>query len=137
MAGPALYEMLTGHYANGMLIDDLHANNQLAKSVLDNIQRILNSRQGALKHIPDYGIPDLSVIYKNLPASAHHLKQEIRDTLLKYEPRLAHLDVELINPKDNVMILCYQLNCAIRHLGVVRVDTYFLPEGVVDLKQIL
>ena len=81
----ALYEKLTGFYSDGLPIDDLPGSFQLVRSVLDNIQRILNSRSGSLKHLPDYGIPDLSMVYKNLPSSAHDLRYFMRKTLLKYE----------------------------------------------------
>ena len=67
----ALYEKLTGFYSDGLPLDGLPDGFQLVRSVLDNIQRILNSRSGSLKHLPDYGIPDLSMVYKNLPSSAH------------------------------------------------------------------
>jgi type VI secretion system protein len=51
-------------------------------SVQQNIRRILNARAGALKHLPDYGLPDLTNIYKALPASAHLLRQQMEATLL-------------------------------------------------------
>ena len=40
----ALYEKLTGFYSDGLPLDGLPDGFQLVRSVLDNIQRILNSR---------------------------------------------------------------------------------------------
>ena len=131
----ALYEKLTGFYSDGLPIDDLPGSFQLVRSVLDNIQRILNSRSGSLKHLPDYGIPDLSMVYKNLPSSAHDLRYFMRKTLLKYEPRLRNLDIHLTESKDNIMVLCYQLECEIENAGAVVIDTYFMPEGTVSVKR--
>ncbi|MDO5068844.1 type VI secretion system baseplate subunit TssE [Neisseria sp. Dent CA1/247] len=130
-----LYEKLTGYYSDGQRMEDLPDSLQLIKSVLDNMQRILNTRSGALKHIPDYGIPDLSMVYKNLPSSAKDLRSHMHATLLKYEPRLTGLDIRLTESKDNLMILCYQLECRIEKVGAVVIDTYFMPEGVVNVRQ--
>ncbi|OSI16016.1 type VI secretion system baseplate subunit TssE [Neisseria dumasiana] len=130
-----LYEKLTGYYSDGQRMEDLPDSLQLVKSVLDNMQRILNTRSGALKHIPDYGIPDLSMVYKNLPSSAKDLRSHMYATLLKYEPRLTGLDIKLTESKDNLMILCYQLECRIEKVGSVMIDTYFMPEGVVNVRQ--
>ena len=131
----ALYEKLTGFYSDGLPLDGLPDGFQLVRSVLDNIQRILNSRSGSLKHLPDYGIPDLSMVYKNLPSSAHDLRYFMRKTLLKYEPRLRNLDIRLTESKDNIMALCYQLECEIENAGAVVIDTYFMPEGTVSVKR--
>lgn len=60
----ALYEKLIGSFSGGLSIENMPESLLLIRSVLDNIQRILNSRSGALKHLPDYGIPDLSMVYK-------------------------------------------------------------------------
>lgn len=131
----ALYEKLTGCFTDGQPLEALPDSLQLVRSVLDNIQRILNSRSGALKHLPDYGIPDLSMVYKNLPSSAQDLRTHMRKTLLKYEPRLTELNIHLSESQDNMMILCYQLDCSIEKIGSVVIDTYFMPEGVVNVKK--
>ena len=62
--GPGLFEMVTGHFANGAAVDEFDAQTQTFLSVQDNIHRILNSRRDGLVHLPDYGprgsIGDLS-----------------------------------------------------------------------------
>lgn len=132
----ALYEKLTGYFSDNQSLTELPSTFQSARSVLDNIQRILNSRSGTLKHLPDYGIPDLSTVYKNLPSSAQDLRTHMYKTLLKYEPRLTGLEIKLTESKDNVMILCYQLDCTINQVGSIIIDTYFMPEGSVNVKSI-
>lgn len=132
----SLYEKLTGCFSDGLSLSEFPAATQSVRSVIDNIQRILNSRSGALKHLPDYGIPDLSTVYKNLPSSAQDLRTHMRKTLLKYEPRLTGLEIRLTESKDNIMILCYQLDCSIDQVGSIIIDTYFMPEGTVNVKRI-
>ena len=91
--GPGLFEAITGHFANGSQIDDFDAATQTFLSVQDNIQRILNSRRNGLAHLPDYGLDDLSEIYRHLPSSAHKLRHAIEATILKYEPRVKAIDI--------------------------------------------
>ena len=87
--GPGLFEAVTGHFANGDPIGLHSRNQQTFLSVRDNIQRILNSRRESLAHLPDYGLGDLSKIYRHMPAPPlYTLRREIEDTLLKYEPTL-------------------------------------------------
>jgi type VI secretion system protein len=73
--GPGLFEAVTGHFANGDPIGIHKQNQQTFLSVRDNIQRILNSRRNSLAHLPDYGLGDLSKIYRHMPASAHTLSK--------------------------------------------------------------
>jgi type VI secretion system protein len=78
--GPGLFEAVTGHFANGDPIGLHGRNQQTFLSVRDNIQRILNSRRESLAHLLDYGLGDLSKIYRHMPASAHTLQREIEGT---------------------------------------------------------
>lgn len=131
--GPSLYDTLLGYFQSGMAIEDTNERTQKIISIMDNIQRILNSRAGAIKHIPDYGLPDMSQIYQNLPSSAYILMHRMRSTLLKYEPRLDGVDISLEENKDD-MVLHYVLTCHIKETGLVKFGTYFMPEGRAILK---
>jgi type VI secretion system protein len=136
LSGPSLYEKLMGTFADGSDIEDSNEKTQVLLSVMDNIRVILNSRQGSLKHLPDYGMPDLTMVYRHLPASAHLLKKHISQTLLCYEPRLKAVDVELREPSQDEL-LCYELVCELKQSGLVRFGTYFTPEGPVNIKRIV
>ncbi|KWA40592.1 type VI secretion protein [Burkholderia territorii] len=98
-------------------------------SVQQNVRRILNTRAGALKHLPDYGLPDLTNIYKALPASAHLLKNQMEATLLKYEPRIRAIDVEILENNDPGVLVSFEMICHLRKAGLVRFGTYFEPPG--------
>jgi len=130
--GPSLYEKLLGNFLDGSAIDDWDERSQLLFSVMDNIRVILNSRQGALKHLPDYGLPDLSVVYRHLPASAQLLRQHIAQTLLKYEARLLAIDIDLMET-EQIDLLRYELVCHLKQAGLVRFGTYFRPDQAVQL----
>jgi type VI secretion system protein len=126
--GPGLFETVTGHFANGARIDDYDAATQKFYSVQDNIQRILNSRRNGLAHLPDYGLDDLSEIYRHLPSSAHKLQHAIETTVLKYEPRVRAVEIG-IRETEPGMLLSFTMICHLLESGLVRFGTHFTPDG--------
>ncbi|HEY4353578.1 MAG TPA: type VI secretion system baseplate subunit TssE [Paraburkholderia sp.] len=126
--GPSLYDVLLAHIGGEPL--DAHSDRTLeCLSVQQNVRRILNTRAGALKHLPDYGLPDLTNIYKALPASAHRLKEQMEATLLKYEPRIRSIDVTIIDNDDPGVLVSFEMACHLRNIGLVRFGTHFEPPG--------
>ncbi|BAO90885.1 type VI secretion system baseplate subunit TssE [Caballeronia cordobensis] len=134
-AGPGLFERITGHFADGRSIDEFTPEEQTFYSVRDNIQRILNSRRKALAHLPQYGLDDLSEIYRHLPASAHKLQNEIEATLLQYEPRLQSIEIEINEPEPG-MLLSFTMACHLHREGLVRFGTHFTPDGRTRLRML-
>lgn len=126
--GPGLFEKVTGYFANGENIDEYDAATQTFLSVRDNIQRILNSRRHGLLHMPDYGVDDLTEVYRSLPASTLRLQRVIAATLLAYEPRLKAIDVE-VDDKTTGMSLSFTMTCHLHQQGLVRFGTHFAPDG--------
>ncbi len=126
--GPGLFEAVTGYFASGVAVEDFDSATQTFLSVQDNIQRILNSRRGGLGHLPDYGLRDLSRIYRHLPASVHTLKQEIESTLLRYEPRLKAIDID-VDDTEPGMLFSFTMSCQLHRAGLVRFGTHFAPDG--------
>ncbi len=54
---------------------------------------LLNTRQGAIQNLPDYGLPDVSSFYSEYPASLSQLRTLIERLIRKYEPRLLNARV--------------------------------------------
>ncbi|WP_414442557.1 type VI secretion system baseplate subunit TssE [Burkholderia sp. 22PA0106] len=133
-AGPSLYDMLLGQIG-GEPLDAYDDQTLECMSVQHNVQRILNTRAGALKHLPDYGLPDLTNIYKALPASAHLLRQQMETTLLKYEPRIRSIDVDLLDNDDPGVLVNFEMTCHLKKAGLVRFGTYFEPPGRMRVKR--
>lgn len=96
MPTPSLYEMLMSGFSGELPLEQVGERDQLILSVMDNMQRIINCRAGTLAHLPDYGLPDLSVIHQGMTAGIHGLIHQIEETLRRYEPRLSQLRVELL-----------------------------------------
>ena len=78
MTRAALYELLTGHFADGRPVDSVSERTQLALSVTDHLGRLLNSRQGALRAAPDYGLPDTNLIYANQATAREHHRTNVQ-----------------------------------------------------------
>ena len=126
--GPGLFEKITGHFANGVAVEDFDPATQTFLSVQDNVQRILNSRRNGLLHAPDYGLDDLSEVYRDLPASTLRLKRAMEQALLKYEPRLKAVDIEIDEPGPDIL-LSFTMSCHLHQAGLVRFGTHFMPDG--------
>ncbi|HFE3555046.1 TPA: type VI secretion system baseplate subunit TssE [Enterobacter hormaechei] len=132
---PSLYEMLSGNFSGGLSLSQVSEQNQVILSVLDNMQRILNSRAGTLAHLPDYGLPDMTKILQGMPGTAHELITMLSAVLLKYEPRLSKINVvmqEQIRPGE----LRYAIDAELKGVGLVRYGTEFMPEGRVLIRHL-
>lgn len=135
MAQPSLYEMLTGNFTGGLELHQVSEQNQVILSVLDNMQRILNARQGTLSHLPDYGLPDMSKILQGLPGTAHQLMNTLSSVLLKYEPRLKSLTI-MLHEQKMPGELAYAIDAELKGIGLVRYGTDFMPEGRVLIRHL-
>jgi len=128
--------MLLGHIDGEPL--DSHDDKTLEiLSVQANIRRILNTRAGAIRHVPDYGLPDLTDVYRNLPASVHDLRNQMETTLLKFEPRLRMVEVEIGDKPDPGLMVSFTIVCHLRKAGLVRFGAYFEPPGRTRVEQLV
>lgn len=132
---PSLYEMLLQNFDGELDLYRVREEDQHVLSVLDNVQRILNSRAGSLSHLPDYGLPDMGLILQGLPAAAHGLMNTLANTLLKYEPRLAAINIELL-PQTQPGHLEYALDMQLKEGEQVTFGATLAPEGKVLVRHL-
>lgn len=132
---PSLYDILLGNFSGGLPLHTVGENTQVILSVLDNMQRILNTRAGSLKHLPDYGLPDMTKILQGMPGTAHQLISTLSQVLLKYEPRLKGIQVTM-QDQETLGHLRYSIDAELQDLGVVRYGTDFTPEGRVLIRHL-
>ena len=130
---PSLYEILFDNFTGGIDLHQVSEQNQVILSVLDNMQRVLNCRAGALAHLPDYGLPDMTKTLQGMPGTAHELMGTLSTVLLKYEPRLKKINVVLLE-QDIPGELRYAIDAELKGIGLVRYGTEFMPEGKVLLR---
>jgi type VI secretion system protein len=134
---PSLYETLLQNFNGDLDLFRVEEDDRYILSVLDNLQRILNSRAGALSHLADYGLPDMGQVLEGLPSTAHALMGTMANTLLKYEPRLSAVTIDLL-PQTQPGHLRYTLDVLLQGSRRVMFGTTLSPEGrvlVSHLKQ--
>ncbi|CCP08556.1 type VI secretion system baseplate subunit TssE [Erwinia amylovora] len=132
---PSLYEILTGNFIGDLPLELISEEDQVILSVLDQIQRIMNSRAGTLSHLPDYGLPDMTQILQGMPGTAQQLMRVLSAVLLKYEPRLKSIKVSMLEqtiPGE----LRYAIDAELKGIGLVRYGTEFMPEGRVLIRHL-
>ncbi|MCY1301119.1 type VI secretion system lysozyme-like protein [compost metagenome] len=132
---PSLYELLLQNFTGELDLSRVREEDQMLLSVLDNLQRILNCRAGTLSHLPDYGLPDMSQILHGMPGSAHGLMGTMTNMLLKYEPRLAAVSMELL-PQTLPGHLEYTVTVELRDGVRATFGTTLAPEGRVLMRHL-
>jgi len=73
----------------------------LESIVVDHIQRMLNTRQGSSLTVPDYGITELSELIHDFPDATGIMQRAIKNSVLKYEPRLKNVQVRAIEGDES------------------------------------
>lgn len=128
------FEALTGNFLSGRSIGELPADQQLYQSIVDHLTRLLNSRRGSVGHLPDYGLPDISGVYRNMPESVDELMQAMKETIEKYEPRLKK-PVRIVEqePHTDGFILTFLLICQLVDGGSIHLRTRFSTIGYAQI----
>jgi type VI secretion system protein len=132
---PSLYEMLLQNFDSDLDLHQISEEDQHTLSVLDNMQRILNSRAGTLAHLPDYGLPDMGQILQGLPATAHGLMRSMQETLTRYEPRLTAVNIQLL-PQTQPGHLEYSLDVQLKSGRQVMFGTTLAAEGKILVRHL-
>lgn len=131
-----LYDVLLGRYHDRTPISAVPEAGQRLQSVMSNLTRLFNTRQGSLDHLPDYGLPETTAIYQNAPYAIDGLRQAVKEVVQKYEPRLQRVYVELqgIETLDDMRVnflISGQLDSGER----VRFQTTFASDDLVHVRR--
>jgi type VI secretion system protein len=90
----SIYDVLQGAFGDGRRLESVNPSTWRERSILSNLDRLMNTRQGGISHLPGYGVPDLSDVYRDMPGSIAELQQAIETAIEAYEPRLRRVRVE-------------------------------------------
>lgn len=130
----SLLDVLQGHFADGLPVGEAdHGEEVRIRSVLANLQRLLNARRGAVGHLPAYGLPDISEVYRDMPDSIAILQQAIRETIETYEPRLARVRVEHRSADRAAMRLVFLISAELTGGARVRFETTFSTTAAAEV----
>jgi type VI secretion system protein len=130
----SLFEKLADQYADGTPIGAVPQEYRRAKSIADHLWRMFNTRQGALPHLPDYGLPDISEIYRKLPASLKELETIILSLVTKYEPRLERVRIRPLPTTPLEFRLSFELSATVRGGDRISFQTNFHTSGETNVQ---
>ncbi len=134
--GYGLFEVFTQRWRDNSPIHVLKNEQAVIQSVQDHLSLLLNARQGALSHLPDYGLPDLTAAYGDLPYKINDLKKAIQECILKYEPRIAEVQVISL-PYDRAKgVAILEIRAMLLNGIKARFETHLKSEGYAKLIQI-
>jgi type VI secretion system protein len=110
------------HLGKGIERSSKKDTSRVVNSIVNHLQRLLNTRQGSVPIADDYGMPDFtSFLGENLNDQAEKISNIIRSMILKYEPRLSNVQVLFVPDKDEVLSLRFKLQAEIVHVNNERV----------------
>lgn len=89
-----------------------HSIEAMRHSILQNLERILNSRAGMSQACETYGIPDLTQIVNGVPERAREIERALENCIRQYEPRLTHVEVEHVPDAHGPMTACFKVRAA-------------------------
>ncbi len=125
-----LFESLTGHFMDGTPIESVTKSNRMIRSIMDHLNRLFNTREGTVPHLPDYGLPDISEVYRKMPHGIEDLQQAIKRSLERYEPRLKNIRVSNREADPLDFKLVFIVSGEMRNGGgLVRFQTTFTSLG--------
>ena len=129
-----LLDALSGRLPNGERLDDIPEELQRRHSILGNLTRLFNTRQGSLLHLPDYGLPDLSDVSRTMPTEdLDALRQAIREAVERFEPRLRRVRVEHETDGGPTSHLLFLLSAEIFDEGRVQFETKIKSDEIVEV----
>ena len=114
--------------SEGSLGDD----GRLAYSIRSHLTLLLNTRQGSLAHMKDYGLPDIPALYRGLPYSTQGLLRDVKATIEKYEPRLTKVNVRQMESPQADSVLRLGITGVVREKRL-NFDAHFLSNGSAEI----
>jgi len=132
--GESLFERLSGLYADATPVEAVPRSQRRAKSIADHLHRMFNTRQGSVPQLPDYGLPDISEIYRRLPGSLKDLEETLIVLTQKYEPRLERVRIRPVPTSPNEFRLTFEMAAVMKGGGRILLKTSFTSSGETDVE---
>ena len=83
---------------------------RLVRSILNHVQKVLNTRQGSVPLSEDFGMPDITYLTSQLGSEApREIGQTIKQAIQKYEPRLMGVKVNFTTEDKGILTMRFQV----------------------------
>jgi type VI secretion system protein len=105
---------------------------ELLRSVVRNLQNILNTRVGHAPAQMDLGMPAPSDIVHATPDAVGLVLRNLRECIEKYEPRLSSVEISHVESETDVLTLRFQVTARIQDAkdgGSLSFETVVDPRG--------
>ncbi len=118
----SLYDLLVGCFSlrgddpgdvDDAYFDHIMEDEKLRQSIVENLTLVLQTRQGSVQHLSDFGIPDIRQIYFD-EGTIESVPERIRETILKYEPRLGEVRVKKKEFDERNMRMTLEISAQIK-----------------------
>ncbi|MCW8806374.1 MAG: type VI secretion system baseplate subunit TssE [Ignavibacteriaceae bacterium] len=119
----SLFDILVGQFASETTnpdeidftsFDNLTEEQKLRYSIIENLRMVMSTRQGSVIHLPDFGMPDILKLYFDSNNSIEPVKKEIRDVILKYEPRIGDVQIQKTEFNHELMRITLKIVATIK-----------------------
>lgn len=80
------------------------------QSVIANLRRIVNSREGCAPAQPDYGMPAPSEIVHAFPHAIERVQRQLKSQIQRFEPRLTELEVLHLEVENEPIKMFFQVS---------------------------
>lgn len=129
----SLFDVLRGRFEDGRALDRVPVESWPPASVLSNLRILFSTRRGALSHLPDYGLPDIVEVYRDMPDSVEPLQRALKQAVEAYEPRLRRVRIEHRVTDPYAMRLVFLLSGELDGGERVRFQTTFSSNASVEV----
>ena len=118
----SLYDLLVGCFSlrgddpgdvDDAYFDHIMEDEKLRQSIVENLTLVLQTRQGSVQHLSDFGIPDIRQVYFD-EGTIESVPERIRETILKYEPRLGEVRVKKKEFDERNMRMTLEISAQIK-----------------------
>lgn len=131
----ALFDVLSVRFMDGRPVESVDIAGAQFRSIQDHLVRLFNARQGVLPHLPDYGLPDLTAVYQQMPYSINDLVDSVRKTVEKYEPRLKRVRVTVMPVEETDFVIQLEISGNTWDGNRVVYQTMFVSGGAARVTQ--
>ncbi len=130
-----LLEKITGTFLDGTPIGEIPQGARRQRSVVEHIQRLLETRKGSLVHLPDLGLPDIGDLFRRLPGSANEIQAEMESLIGNYEPRMENVKVQFQEFDAARARVRFRVTGSLRGIGRIQLESSFFPNGRGEVRQ--
>jgi len=132
----SLFDVLTGEFLPDHPLTGTREERHLELSIMGNLNRLFNCRQGSMSHLPEYGLPDIMTIYRDAPSSIDRLRRALKEAVRTYEPRLNRVHVEQTDVESFDMRLVFIVSAHLPSGRRVRFKTTFESQDAAQVQSL-